>query len=101
MGENIGMGMRTPKPDKGFDPIYTDYDMATEIDLEKNEQRLNALALIYFANPIKIPTFIDDKPVPLMMIVLPRSEGIGSSTGIRVGGHRTPALATKSLLEEE
>ena len=54
-----------------------------------------------YQNPIKIPTFIDDKPVPLMMIVLPHSEGIGSSTGIRVGGHRPPSLALKSLLEEE
>ena len=101
MGEKIGMGLRTPKPDRGFDPVYTDYDTATEIDLEKNEQRLNALVLIYFVNPIKIPIFIDNKPVPLLMIVLPHSEGIGSSTGIRVGGHRPPSLALKSLLEEE
>jgi len=101
MGEDIGMGLRTPKPDRGFDPVYTDYDTATEIDLEKNEQRLNALILIYFINPIKIPFFIDNKPVPLLMIVLPHSEGIGSSTGIRVGGYRPPALLLKSLLEEE
>ena len=101
IGEKIGMGLRTPKPEDGFDPIYTNFGEASEIDLDNNEIRKNALLLIYFVNPDKIASLNLKVPVPLLMIILPKPEGVGGYSGVRVGGHRPASLTLKSLLEEE
>jgi hypothetical protein len=99
--EEIGMGLRTPKTNDGFDPIYTNFEEASEVDLDVNEIRNNALLLIYFVNPAKISSFNLKVPVPLLMFILPKPEGVGGYSGVRVGGHRPPSLTLKSLLEEE
>ena len=101
IGEEIGMGLRTPKPDDGFDPIYTNFEEASEVDLDVNEIRKSALLLIYFVNPVKISSSNLKVPVPLLMIILPKPEGVGGYSGVRVGGYRPPSLTLKSLLEEE
>jgi len=100
-GEVVGLGDRNPKDDSGYDPIYTNYDEASTIDLKEGEPRTSALLLIYFADHANISSVYTKKlPIPLIMVHLPNPEGLGGSKITRVGGHRSAGTAFHYILEQ-
>jgi hypothetical protein len=96
----IGLSDRTPKPSKGFDPVYSSYPVASNIDLDDMELRKSPLLLIYFLNPSSINSQKLSDPIPLIMILRPNAEGIGGSTVQRWSGYRAGNISTDSLLNK-
>ena len=46
--QNVGLFERTPSEGKGFDPIYSNYDVASEIDLLYGEENFTLTFTIFF-----------------------------------------------------
>ena len=100
--QSVGLFERTPGEEKGFDPIYSNYDVASEIDLFSGEERTKPLLLLYFSDhAIVLNELHDDpkNPIPLMMIILPNPLGVGGSLSERLRGHRDNSISVKSMLD--
>ena len=100
--QNVGLFERTPSEGKGFDPIYSNYDVASEIDLLYGEERTAPLLLLYFSDHEHVLSDLHDdpkNPIPLMMIILPNPLGIGGSLSERLRGHRNNSISVQSMLD--
>ena len=98
--QNIGLFERTPAEGKGFDPIYSNYDVASEIDLHSGEERTTPLLLLYFSDHEHVLSDLHDdpkNPIPLMMIILPNPLGVGGSLSERLRGHRDNSISVQSM----
>jgi hypothetical protein len=95
-----GLFERTPDDLKGFDPIYSNYDIASEIDLIEGEERNVPLLLLYFSDHQHAISKLPDNPnnpIPLFMIILPNPLGIGGSMSERLRGHRDGSVFVHSM----
>ena len=100
--QNVGLFERTPSEGKGFDPIYSNYDVASEIDLLYGEERTSPLLLLYFSDHEHVLSDLHDdpkNPIPLMMIILPNPLGVGGSLSERLRGHRDNSILVQSMLD--
>ena len=99
-GYSIGLSERTPKLSRGFDPVYSNYPIASQIDLEKRQLRDSPLLLIYFLYSNSVVSKKITQPIPLLMLLRPNHEGIGGSIAQRWSGHRAGHITTISMLKE-
>jgi hypothetical protein len=100
--QSVGLFERTPTDGKGFDPIYSNYDVASEIDLFSGEERTAPLLLLYFSDHAHVLSDLPDdpkNPIPLMMIILPKPVGVGGSLSERLRGHRNNSISVQSMLD--